>query len=285
MSARPDKIFVLVHGSYHGAWAFGRLAPLLARQGHQVIARDLPGHGLRARFPRSYLNGGADRSALATESSPLAQVTLRDCAEWVAADLGQLADQLPDRRIVLVGHSFGGLVLNRVAESTPRLIDRLVYVSAFMTAAGRSINDYLAGPEFGSSELPPLLVGDPAATGAFRIDPRSADPSYRARLKTGLAADVPDDDWEAVAHQLTPDAPAPPHAEPVPLTAAGWGAIPRTYVSCTADRALPVATQHRFIREADALTPDNLTEVRELPTGHSPFFSRPEELAEILLGL
>jgi alpha-beta hydrolase superfamily lysophospholipase len=49
------KIFVLVHGAGQGAWAFGKAAGPLTRDGHQVVARDLPGHRLRVRFSGSSL--------------------------------------------------------------------------------------------------------------------------------------------------------------------------------------------------------------------------------------
>jgi pimeloyl-ACP methyl ester carboxylesterase len=57
LNNRSGKIFVLVHGAGQGAWAFGKVAWPLARDGHHVIARDLPGHGLRAR---TYISCTAD---------------------------------------------------------------------------------------------------------------------------------------------------------------------------------------------------------------------------------
>ena len=60
LNNRGGKVFVLVHGAGQGAWAFGKVAWPLARDGHQVIARDLPGHGLRARYPQSYLERPSD---------------------------------------------------------------------------------------------------------------------------------------------------------------------------------------------------------------------------------
>ena len=288
MNTRPgdaDKLFVLVHGSFHGAWAFEKLAPLLVREGHQVIARDLLGHGLRARFPRSYLDGTRASEEFPVEPSPLAEISLRDCADPVIATVEDLAQRLPERRIVLVGHSFAGLVLHAVGEAVPHHLDRLVYLNAFMTASGVPATEYLASDEFASSALLPLAIGDPMATGAFRIDPRSDDPRYQAGLRTTLADDVDDDTWQAVVNLLTPDTPAAPHAEPVTLSADRWGTVPRTYVSCTRDNAFPVDVHRRFVREADEFTPDNVTDVREMASSHSPFWSQPERLAELLLRL
>ncbi|MBO2440449.1 alpha/beta fold hydrolase [Actinomadura nitritigenes] len=285
-SVNPEaKIFVLVHGGAHGAWAYERLAAHLLQEGHHVVAQDLPGHGLKARFPRSYTTRPLNPQEFATEPSPIAHLTLRDYCDHVTATVRRLGEVMPDRQIVLVGHSMAGLVLNRVGETLPDLIGRLVYVSAWMIADGTSFSDYMAAPELSTGLIPSVLLADPSVVGALRMDFRSADPAYRASVKAAFAADADDGDWDAVTHLLTPDTPAGPLAEPVTITPARWGRIPRTYISCTDDRALPLAAQRRFIGEADEHTPENPTDVRELPTGHSPFVSQPARLAEILLKL
>ena len=285
LNNRGGKVFVLVHGAGQGAWAFGKVAWPLARDGHQVIARDLPGHGLRARFPRSYLERPSDPDRFATEPSPLAQLTARDYADEVIATITQLAERMPGRQIVLAGHSFAGLTLSRVGEAIPQLISPLVYISAVMPAPGKSFFDYAALPEAAASKIPAIGIGDPQVTGALRIDFRSADPSYRAEIKAAVAADVDDQDWQAVTSLLSPDVPVGWVAEPVAITADRWGSIPRTYISCTADFTIPAAAHRLFIDEADKLTPGNPTDVREMPTSHCPFLSEPEELARTLLQL
>lgn len=277
------KVFVLLHGAFHGAWVFERLTPLLVQEGHHVVARDMPGHGLRARFPRSYFQRPLDLETFSTEPSPLAQLRLQDYADEVVAIISRLASRMPEREIILVGHSFAGLVLNPVGEAIPQLIGRLVYLSAWMTANGRPANDYYALPEFATTKVPSIVIGDPSATGALRIDPRSADPSYQARLKEVFAPDIDDEEWEVVANLLTPDVPARPFAETVTITIERWGTVPRTYISCLDDHAGSVAAQHVFVRDADKLTPDNPTDVRDMSTGHSPFLSQPEQLGSILL--
>jgi pimeloyl-ACP methyl ester carboxylesterase len=255
LNNRGGKVFVLVHGAGQGAWAFGKVAWPLARDGHQVIARDLPGHGLRARYPQSYLERPSDPDRFATEPSPLAQLSAQDFADELIATISQLAQRMPGRQIVLAGHSFGGLTLSRVGEAIPQLISRVVYISAVMPAPGKSLFDYLAIPEFSASKIPPLLIGDPQATGALRLDFRSADPGYRAQIKAAIAADVDDHQWQAVTNLLSPDVPARWVTEPVALTADRWGSIPRTYISCTADFTIPAAAHRLFIDEADKLTP------------------------------
>jgi pimeloyl-ACP methyl ester carboxylesterase len=284
-ASNGGKIYILVHGGAHGAWAFGKLAPLLAQEGHRVIAQDLPGHGLHARFPASYHERPLDPEKFAVEPSQIAGLTLRDYADQVTGTISRIARRLPGRQPILVGHSMAGLILNRVGETLPELIGRLVYLSAWMTGSGKSFNDYTASPQMATSKIPSILVGNPASTGALRFDFRPPDPTSRALVKDTFAADVDDEDWNAVANLLTPDTPAGPMAEATTLTASRWGAIPRTYISCTADQALPLAAQQRFIGEADRFTPHNPTDVRELASSHSPFMSQPEQLARILLDL
>jgi pimeloyl-ACP methyl ester carboxylesterase len=250
-----------------------------------VIARDLPGHGLRARFPDSYLERPSDPDRFATEPSPLAKLSAQDFADELIATISQLAERMPGRQIVLAGHSFAGLTLSRVGEAIPQHISRVVYISAVMPGPGKSLFDYLAIAEFSASKIPPLLIGDPQATGALRLDFRSADPGYRAQIKAAIAADVDDHQWQAVTSLLSPDVPAGWVTEPVAITGGRWGSIPRTYISCTADFTIPAAAHRLFIDEADKLTPGNPTDVREMRTSHCPFLSEPEELARILLQL
>lgn len=213
------KVFVLVHGGAQGAWAFEKLAWPLTRDGHQVVARDLPGHGLRARFPRSYLERPYDPDRFATEPSPLAQLSAQDYADDVIATIRQLAERTPGRQIVLIGHSFAGLTLSRVGEAIPQLIHRLVYISAVMPAPGKSFFDYTAIPEAAASKVPAILIGNPQTTGALRIDFQSTDPGYQAEVKAALAADVDDNEWQAVTNQVSPDIPTGWVAEPVAITA------------------------------------------------------------------
>jgi hypothetical protein len=129
----------------------------------------------------------------------------------------------------LAGHSFAGLTLSRAGEAIPELISRIVYMSAVMPAPGKSLFDYIAVPEFSASKIPPLLIGDPQATGALRLDFLSADPAYQAEIKAAIAADVDDQERQAVTSLLSPDVPAGWVAEPVPITAGRRGSIPHLH--------------------------------------------------------
>lgn len=275
------ETFVLVHGGGHGGWAFGAVTPMLVEAGCAVVAPDLPGHGLNARFADSWWTRARELGEFAGHRSPVGQLSLEDLTAAVVSVVQRVGHA--DRPVVLVGHSMAGVVLNRVAEAVPELVRRLVYISAWMVGAGQSFADYQAMPEMAATEVGSLVLADPAAVGALRIDFGSTDAAYRARVKAVFAADVEQQLWDAAAHLLTPDTPAGVFAEPVEVTADRWGKVARTYVRCGADRALPPAAQDLFIQEADAFTPGNPTRVRKLATSHSPFLSQPEQLARLLL--
>ncbi len=275
-------IYVFVHGAWHGAWCFERVAHLLTNQGHQVIALDLPGSGLNAGFPAAYWARPFDPNAFATETSPVANVTLDDYVRQVTGLVRKAIDN-ESSRVVLVGHSMGGIVLNAVGELLGRTkIRRLVYLTAFMPRSGVPATDYVDLMVQNGSLLFQLLVADiDAIGGAARIDPSSPDPLYRTVLRETFYGDVTDDDIPGIANLLTPDQGVLPISKATSLTS-GWGSIPRTFIACSEDNALPLAVQQQFINEADLEFPGNLTEVVTLKSSHSPFLSQPQRLAQIL---
>ncbi len=279
---RHPTVFVLVHGSWHGAWCFEQVAVDLVQRGQTVITPDLPGHGRLARFPASYFQRPLPLpGAFNVEPSPVAHVTLDDYVQHIVGMVEAVTHG--SGRVVLAGHSLAGIILNAVGEQLgPRRIKRLVYVAAWMPAHNTPTGAYLTAPSQADSKIPPLLLADPAHVGALRLDPRSTDPAYQARVKAALYDDVGEDDVPAITNLLTPDDPAQPFAAPVALSREHWGRVPRTYITCTADQAIRPATQARMIADADAFAPGNPTHVISLASGHSPFFSEPEALAEHL---
>ncbi|AFE08677.1 hydrolase, alpha/beta fold family protein [Corallococcus coralloides DSM 2259] len=273
------RTFLLVHGAWHNALHWTRVSEALTAKGHRVVAIDLPGHGLNARFPASYLTGDAAR--FKEERSPLADVTLDDCADTVVAALEKLRG---GPKPVLVGHSAGGTVITRAAEKAPQLMERLVYLSAYVPLRLQSASAYGALPEAHTPYSAPLFIGDAAKLGAVRINPRG-DAAYRQALHAGFYHDVDAADFLPFALTLTPDIPVSLWIGKVGATKERWGRIPRSYVRCAQDRALAPALQDLMIREADAFTPGNAFTVDTLDTSHSPFASQPQKLAALLDGL
>lgn len=106
--------FLLVHGAWHGAWCWEKVVPLLAEMGHAAAAIDLPGQG--------------------DDPTPAASVTVDDYVRAIGEALRSAGG-----RSVLVGHSMGGIAISAAAEAHPDLIERLVYVTAFLPRNGESL--------------------------------------------------------------------------------------------------------------------------------------------------
>ena len=273
--------FVMVHGAFHGAWTFDKVVALLAAKGTLAFARDLPAHGLKALYPSSYFQRPLDFAAFATEPGPSAGTTLNDYVDSVIETIEQV-HALTKRKVILLAHSMGGVAASAVAEKIPHRIAKLVYLTAFMPPSGVPAIAYINHPANAGEEVKECLLANPEAVGVMRMDQRSNDPAYRAKIKSAFCGDLPDAQFEAVANLLTPDVPAQPFVTPIELTAGRWGALERHYVQCLQDNAIKPALQQLFINEADAFTPKNLTHVHQLDSSHSPFMSKPQELVALL---
>jgi pimeloyl-ACP methyl ester carboxylesterase len=269
---------VLVHGSWHGSWCWTLVTEHLAGLGVPAVAVDLDGHGLKGPSPQARWRRPFDPAAYAGEPSPVAAVTASSAA---ATLIGQLRRIGGGRPCVLVAHSMGGVVATAVAEQAPELVSELVYLSAYAPVSGRPTSDYFSLPEAGHAVVD-LLVGNPAETGALRLD--TGDDDRRRALREVFYDDVDEVTAAAAISLLTPDGPVGIPGETLTVTAERYGTIPHTYVVCLRDKAFPVALQRRFVAEIDAVSA-KATNVRELPTSHSPFLSRPAELAGIIASI
>ena len=165
------RVMVLVHGSWHGGWCWSRLAPRLAAEGWEVHAPTLTGQG--------------DRSHLL---SP--QVGLETHIQDVVAHVE--AYELD--RVVLLGHSYGGMVVRGAQDRLGGRIDTLVYLDAHVPAHGDSMCS-LAGAEVASRLgervrreghgwiLPPSpasVFGTPPGSDQEWIDRRSTPMAWKA---------------------------------------------------------------------------------------------------------
>ena len=272
------KNFLFVHGAWHTAAHWNRVAGQLAARGHCVAAVDLPGSGLNASYPSSYLRN--DFAALATEVSPIAGIHLEDYRRAVAGQVADLARR--GGKVTLVGHSFGGLTITRVAESVPQLIERLVYLSAYVPVAFSNGAAYGALPEGQSGISGAVIVSDPATTGAMRINPRNGDPDYVEKGRLAFYNDVSTDEYVRFAAYLNPDLPVAVALDEARGTPQRWGRVRRTFIRCSEDHTVPPALQDRMIAEADEATPRNPFVVHTLASSHSPFASMPDALADVL---
>jgi pimeloyl-ACP methyl ester carboxylesterase len=280
---RRPATLVFVHGTNSSSYLCADLIRELTLRGHRAVSVDLPGHGDEGFFPAAY-QAPQDLEALATEPSPLAELTIDDYVERVVDVVRRARRHGP---VVLAGASQGGVTLSRVGNAIPDLLDRVVYVAAYCCVDLPNLTAYLATPENADSLLPNVtaaLAGDPAVLGVARVNWRTADPALMRGIKECLAGDFTDEGLRRLLNALEPDEPVSIPLADARGDARTWGRIPRTYVRFTLDRLIPPALQDRFIAEADRLTPDNPTDVRSVAAPHVGPFGRPE-LVEILAGL
>ena len=285
MAAGSDRpAFVLIHGSWHGAWAWNEMTPLLAKAGYASIAIDLPGAGTRTRLPQSFLKRPLDKAAFATEKSPVAGVTQQDRTE-AAIDAVNHAAGLGNGKVVIVGHSWGGVTISHVAEAVPDRLHALVYLTAFLLPNGMTAGAMLGDPAFKTGQVAPLFMADPVKTGGLRIDPRSQDPDYVAKAKQAFYHDVSDGRFAAIANLLHCDEVGSTAGVPMAIGAARYGKVARHYIHMSDDRAIPAVAQDRMVELIDASGIGGKTTVHRMPGSHSPFFAQPEDLLAVLDGI
>ena len=217
--------------------------PRLAQAGHTVLAPDLP--------------------SLGRDRTPVSAVTL---ASW-ADSIGTLVEAAAEP-VVLVGHSRGGIVISTVAERLPERIARLAYVTAFLLRDGETLLS-VAETVAATSRIVPNLAMTPDQSAITIPD---------AALREGFYGECPEADL-ALARMLLLPEPAAPSATPVHVTPERFGRVPRAYIECRRDQAIPLELQRRMARDSECPV------VASLDTDHSPFFSTPEALVEALLAL
>jgi pimeloyl-ACP methyl ester carboxylesterase len=170
--------------------------------------------------------------------------------------------------IVVCGHSYGGAVITEATADRAGIV-QLVYLAALMPDVGESVGSTM--PDAATAGWDESELGGETTIhhddGTMSVD---QDAAVRA-----LYGDCSPEDVEFALSRLCHQSAA---SFGQPLTGAGWHDIPATYVVCTDDRAI-VAGFQRAMATARATT------VVELPASHSPFFSRPEAVAELLVQL
>jgi pimeloyl-ACP methyl ester carboxylesterase len=228
---------ILVPGAMHTSWVWHRVVPLLEQAGHRVLAPNLPGLG--------------DNRSIAPREATLA------C--WADFLIGEARGT--GERVILVGHSRGGHVIGEAAERAPELMAGLVYVAAVIAQHGQSAFEAMG---FDTNSK----IADVSPDGIAIMPPDAAIAGFYNRCS-------PSDAVEA-ANRLCPESLAPA-GTPSSVTSKRWGRVPRAYVECSDDRALPLARQ----RSMQALAPCD--PVFTLDADHSPFLSATAPLAEALI--
>ena len=234
------KTFILIHGSWHSAWNWHKVVPLLEKARHRAIAIDLPGMG--------------------RDKTPIQEVNMKTTVEKICA----LIDSIPGK-VILVGHSKNGIMISQAAEYRPDKIEKLVYLAAYLVPNGKTQREYSIQDTEGW--LKPYVTQHPE-TGSHTLQAEI----YRE----GLYHDCEEEITE-LAKVLLSHEPVESGTTPLQLTDENYGRVPRVYIECTEDRAVTPFIQRKMYEETSC------EKVYSLPTSHSPFFSRPKELVEILL--
>jgi pimeloyl-ACP methyl ester carboxylesterase len=224
---------VLVHGAYHGAWCWERLAPELVARGHVVTAVDLP----------------ISDAAAGTAAYADAVVEAIDAAGATAP--------------AVVGHSMGGLVIPIVAARLP--VTRLIFLAAFLPEPGRTLTEQRASEPIDGPVPPATAEWTDVGDNLWLVGPNTATELFFHDADPDLAA------W-AVA-RLRPQSYAF-MGEPSPLIA--WPEVPSRYIVCRDDRTLNPDWAREAARRRLGV------EAVEIDGGHSPFLTRPAELAAII---
>jgi pimeloyl-ACP methyl ester carboxylesterase len=237
------SMYVLVHGAWHSGQAWDRVAPLLTAAGHRVVAPSLTGHGDKAHLL-------SPEVGLDTHIADIVGVI-------VEQDLTE---------VVLVGHSYAGLVISGVVNQVPERIAELVYLDAMVPVDGETAVDVMPVTQ--------MLIDLAAEAGSdWRIPPPPqpedsvfgvTDPADIAWLRGMLS--------EQSVRCLQ---------QPVRLDNRAADAIPRTHIHCV------VGLPEGYSRRAVPPVQPNGTpaQVWELPTGHDCMITLPVELSELLLKL
>ena len=229
--------FVLVHGAWHGGWCWARVARLLRDAAHEVHTPTLSGLGERAHLARPEI----------------------DLETHVQDVVGVLeAEEL--RNVVLVGHSYGGMVITGVAARAANRVSHLVYLDAFVPEAGKALLDYL-GPRAAAIRESAQTAGE-----GWRI------PSFPPE-RFGVTSQR---DREWLLRRLVPQ---PLKTFEQPLTAVGGERLKRVYVYCSSPAT------GTFDQFAERLREDRKWQYHELKTGHDAMLTASGDVAKILLGL
>jgi pimeloyl-ACP methyl ester carboxylesterase len=233
--------FVLVHGGGHGGWCYGRVSRRLRQAGHEVYAPTLTGLG-----ERSHLVGP--------------QVDLNLHIEDVVAVMRY--EDLED--VILVGHSYGGMVVTGVADRAAGRVGKLVYLDAANPKNGESLLDVAgpviemtrpAGQVIDGVEL--VLLPSPEAGTLYGV----TDPDDLAWMATRLSGHP----WKCFEQKLEL------------LDEPDFSKIPQYHIVCSSTLA---TRDPQLMAEARAAG-----RLWAIDTGHDLMITEPQKVSEALLAV
>jgi pimeloyl-ACP methyl ester carboxylesterase len=233
--------FVLVHGSWHDGSAWNAVIKHLEAKGYQAFAPTIAGHGK-----------GVNKN-----------VNHAQCTQSI---IDYIVDKdLTD--IVLLGHSFGGTIIMKVAEAISDRIRRLIFLDAFIVSDGESLNDN-APPHY-------QALFD-------KLAEESDDNTTMMPFEIWREAFLNDADLELAkfSYAHLSSEPYQPWIDKLGLQQFYSLPIPKSYLYCTEDNSLPQGEWGWHPRMSSRL---GLFRLVQMPGGHEVMFSNPVGLAEKII--
>jgi len=233
------ETIVLVHGAWQGAFTWATVKSNLEKNGYKVIAVELPAHG--------------------DDQTSVAGITLSSYSAKVISVV-----EAQSSKVILVGHSMGGMVISDVAEKIPAKIDKLVYLAAFLPQTQQSLLEISSADK--QTLLPPALEF-------------SADQSTVAVKKDSLISIFCQDGSEAVKKLLLEKnrtEPLLPLTQKVTLTSANFGSVTKFYIRTVNDNAIGINLQDQMIKTTA------VKKVFSLNAGHTAHLSHANEVSAII---
>ena len=232
-TAQPlQKTFVLVHGGWGGGWVWRRVADSLQKGGHKVFTPTLTGLGERSHLLNAQIN-------LSTHVTDVVNVI-----KW---------EQLEN--VVLVGHSYGGMVISGVAEEMERAISSIVFLDAFLPEDNQSAADFVVLPQMRRALENRDVAVPPAPAAVFNVNEN-------------------DRAWVDAMHTPHPLATI---TSRVRLTDARERISSKIYVLATQPPSPVMSAAHAKVKAAGNWR------TYEVPSGHFVMLDMPERLVDILL--
>jgi len=225
--------FLVCHGAWSAGWAWKKMHPLMAARGHRLVTPTYTGLGERAHLANPSID-------LETHTEDILNVIKYE-------DL---------RDIVLIGHSYGGMVATGVADRARDRIAQLIYLDAFVPKDGQSLLDLNEPARQRMQEL--AKAGD-----GWRVPPNPTPP------------DTPQADLEWLTERRV-DMPIKCFTMPLKLRG-GELTLPRSYIY--AARITPADTFGSFAKRARS---GQGWGYHEIDASHSPHVTAPEALMSLL---
>ncbi len=244
--------YLLIHGSWHGAWCWYKIAPRIEAAGHEAIVPDMPGHG------RDWTAPG--------------EVAVDHNVDAIL----QVLDRAPEPINVVV-HSRNGMVVAQAAEARPEKIRSITFLASLLPPIGDAA-PLAQSMEAGQWAYDP--DSDFATDQCVDYDPEAGfDMLQRRVFRKTLYADCSDDDVALSHALLTPEPRGPRSATDMPIrtTHERFGRVPRFYIELTQDRAVSIQWQRRMHRATPC------QRVFSIDASHSAYFSQPDQLTRCIL--